>query len=95
MLSQSSCVWWYTLFSLYALIFVLQNHCHGNLSLSNVIFRYPTRRGYKVLRNFDLSVQSGQTVALVGTSGCGKTTLMSLIARFYDVTVGSVVSNNL
>ena len=56
-------------------------------------FRYPTRRDYKVLRNFDLTVHSGHTVALVGSSGCGKTTIFSLIARLYDVNVGNVVGN--
>ena len=67
------------------------SQCNGNLRLSNVTFKYPARRDYKVLRNFDLTVQSGQTVALVGSSGCGKTTLLSLVERFYDPQVGSVI----
>lgn len=74
------------------LYFFLQNGCRGELSFCHVTFRYPKRRNYKVLRNFNLTVQPGQTVALIGTSGCGKTTLMSLIERFYDVNIGSVVS---
>ncbi|XP_028411655.1 multidrug resistance protein 1-like isoform X2 [Dendronephthya gigantea] len=68
----------------------LPGQCRGNLFLSNVIFRYPSRRNYKVLRSFDVTAQSGQTIAVIGTSGCGKTTMMSLIPRFYDVNVGSV-----
>ena len=73
--------------------FLFQSQCNGNLSLSSVIFRYPTRRDYKVLSNFDLTVHSGHTVALVGSSGCGKTTIFSLISRLYDVNVGNVVGN--
>lgn len=78
--------------NLACLNFVFQTACHGNLSLSKVTFRYPTRRRYKVLHNFDMTIESGQTVAFVGASGCGKTTLVSLFARFYDATLGSVVS---
>ena len=59
--------------------------------MSNVQFRYPTRRNFKVLRNLSFSVKPGQTVALVGTSGCGKSTSVSLVERFYDVISGSVV----
>lgn len=57
----------------------------------NVRFKYPSRRQVKVLRNLSITVKPGQTVALVGTSGCGKSTSVSLVERFYDVDAGRVV----
>ena len=61
----------------------------GRLTLQNVGFRYP--EGDKdVLNGIDLEVQPGETIALVGRSGAGKTTLCNLVARFYDPTSGSV-----
>jgi ATP-binding cassette subfamily B protein/subfamily B ATP-binding cassette protein MsbA len=61
----------------------------GRISLENVGFVYPgtTRR---VLRDVDLEVEPGETIALVGRSGSGKTTLTNLIARFYDPTTGVI-----
>ncbi|CAB3990056.1 multidrug resistance 1 isoform X2, partial [Paramuricea clavata] len=64
--------------------------CKGEIKLNEVGFRYPTRRKIKVLRNLNVTVKPGQTVALVGTSGCGKSTTISLVERFYDVSSGSV-----
>jgi ATP-binding cassette subfamily B protein len=61
----------------------------GHLRLSGVSFRYPTASEL-VLRDIDLDVTAGETIALVGRSGAGKTTLTNLVARFYDPTVGSV-----
>jgi ATP-binding cassette subfamily B protein/subfamily B ATP-binding cassette protein MsbA len=55
----------------------------GEISLRNVTFRYPGR-DQDVLRNISLTVRPGETVALVGASGAGKTTLCNLVARFYD-----------
>ena len=57
-------------------------------------FHYPTRPTVQVLRNLNLDVSLGHTIALVGTSGCGKSTAVALLERFYDVTDGSVVSDN-
>ena len=57
----------------------------------NVRFRYPTRSDIKVLRDFTLSIKPGQTVALVGTSGCGKSTSVALVERLYDINSGSLV----
>ena len=54
-------------------------------------FRYPTRQDVKVLRGLSLSVQKGQKLALVGSSGCGKSTVISLLERFYDALEGEVV----
>ncbi len=47
-------------------------------------FSYPTRPEVEVLKGLNVSVQQGQTLALVGPSGCGKSTVVSLIERFYD-----------
>ena len=55
-----------------------------------VDFAYPTRQNVPVLAGFSLKVSSGQTVALVGASGCGKSTVISLIERFYDQQGGKV-----
>jgi ATP-binding cassette subfamily B (MDR/TAP) protein 1 len=56
----------------------------GNISFRNLIFAYPSRPGVRVLDNFSLEVPSGKTVALVGASGCGKSTCIQLVQRFYD-----------
>jgi len=56
----------------------------GVLEFRNVEFSYPARPGYKVLRGLDLTIFPGQYVALVGRSGCGKSTIIGLIERFYD-----------
>ena len=53
-------------------------------------FRYPTRPDDKALNDFTLTVEPGETVAIVGPSGAGKSTLFQLIARFYDPQAGSV-----
>lgn len=65
------------------------NTFSGNIEFDNVSFRYEGTNE-DVLRNVNLSVAAGEYVALVGTSGAGKTTLCSLIPRFYDVTEGIV-----
>lgn len=62
----------------------------GRVTFENVHFRYPTRPGVRVLRNFNLTVQPGTHVALVGASGSGKSTIIQLIERFYDPIAGTV-----
>jgi len=62
---------------------------HGNIDFSNVCFRYRDDREY-VLENISLKIGAGEFIAFVGTSGVGKTTLCSLIPRFYEVTSGSI-----
>ena len=62
----------------------------GSLSIQNVRFRYPGTET-PALENVSFDVQSGETIALVGPSGAGKTTLCSLIARFYEVTEGRIL----
>uniref|UniRef100_A0A7N4NMN8 ATP binding cassette subfamily B member 1 n=1 Tax=Sarcophilus harrisii TaxID=9305 RepID=A0A7N4NMN8_SARHA len=62
----------------------------GNLEFKNVHFTYPSRKEVKILKGLNLKVYSGQTVALVGSSGCGKSTTVQLIQRLYDPTEGMV-----
>uniref|UniRef100_A0A7N0VKW2 ABC transporter B family member 8 n=1 Tax=Kalanchoe fedtschenkoi TaxID=63787 RepID=A0A7N0VKW2_KALFE len=62
----------------------------GELHLDRVKFTYPSRPDSIVLNNFSLKVEAGQTVALVGASGCGKSTAIALVQRFYDADEGVV-----
>ncbi|OBZ71083.1 Leptomycin B resistance protein pmd1 [Grifola frondosa] len=62
----------------------------GRIRFENVHFRYPTRAGVRVLRDLSLVVEPGTYVALVGASGCGKSTTIQLIERFYDTLSGTV-----
>ncbi|MBD3887527.1 ABC transporter ATP-binding protein [Phormidium tenue FACHB-886] len=62
----------------------------GNIEFSNVSFRY-REDGDHVLKNISLNVKAGEYVALVGASGVGKTTLCSLIPRFYEVSQGKIL----
>lgn len=62
----------------------------GNISFKNVSFAYADDPNTLILDNLDLEVKQGQSVALVGPSGGGKTTICNLIPRFYDVTKGAV-----
>lgn len=62
----------------------------GNISFKNVSFAYADDPDTLILDNLDLEVKQGQSVALVGPSGGGKTTICNLIPRFYDVTKGAV-----
>uniref|UniRef100_A0A8D0EJ10 Phosphatidylcholine translocator ABCB4 n=1 Tax=Strix occidentalis caurina TaxID=311401 RepID=A0A8D0EJ10_STROC len=65
-------------------------HVKGNLEFQNVYFNYPARPDTKILKGLNLKVRCGQTVALVGGSGCGKSTTVQLIQRFYDPKEGTV-----
>ena len=62
----------------------------GALAFENVQFHYPTRRDVAALNGFSLDVRPGETVAVVGPSGAGKTTLFQLVQRFYDPDAGRV-----
>lgn len=64
---------------------------YGSIELKNVDFCYPTRPEMMILSNFSLKVSGGQTVAVVGVSGSGKSTIISLIERFYDPVAGQVL----
>jgi ABC transporter fused permease/ATP-binding protein len=62
----------------------------GAIRFEHVDFAYPARKGHSVLRDFDLDVAPGEVVALVGPSGAGKTTVLQLLLRFFDVDKGRV-----
>jgi ATP-binding cassette subfamily B protein len=62
----------------------------GALRLEQVAFRYPGTVGEPALHGIDLDVTAGETVALVGETGAGKSTLVKLLARYYDPTAGSI-----
>jgi len=63
---------------------------HGDISINNVKFTYPSRPGIQILKGVSFEVPKGKTVALVGKSGSGKSTIVSLLERFYDCDEGSV-----
>ena len=60
----------------------------GNITMQNVNFSYNPEQ--KLIQDFNLEVKSGQRVAIVGPTGCGKTTVINLLMRFYDVNSGSI-----
>uniref|UniRef100_A0A8B9KWW1 ABC-type xenobiotic transporter n=1 Tax=Astyanax mexicanus TaxID=7994 RepID=A0A8B9KWW1_ASTMX len=62
----------------------------GNIEFRNIHFNYPSRQDVKVLNGMNLKIRSGQTIALVGSSGCGKSTTVQLLQRFYDPQEGTV-----
>lgn len=64
---------------------------HGNVSLRNVRFSYPSRRDITVIKDISLEAKSGEQVAIVGPSGAGKSTLVSLLLRFYEPGSGMIL----
>lgn len=63
----------------------------GTIEFKNVSFSYPSSGGKKVLDHINLKINRGETVAIMGATGCGKTSLVNLIPRFYDANSGSVL----
>ena len=64
------------------------NNIRGNVELSHVAFSYTPEQ--KLIEDFNLQVKPGQRVAIVGPTGCGKTTMINLLMRFYDVDSGQI-----
>uniref|UniRef100_A0A1I8MSE5 ABC-type xenobiotic transporter n=1 Tax=Musca domestica TaxID=7370 RepID=A0A1I8MSE5_MUSDO len=67
----------------------------GDVELVDVFFRYPSRPDVIVHRGLSIKIKSGTTVALVGSSGCGKSTVIQLMQRFYDPVFGSILLDDL
>ena len=63
----------------------------GNVSFKNVAFSYPSRKEIKVLKNVNFTASFGQKIAIVGPSGVGKSTIASLLLRFYDIEGGEIM----
>lgn len=66
----------------------------GNVEFRNVCFAYPDTPEKPVIKNFSAKVQSGQKVAIVGPTGAGKTTIVNLLMRFFEVSGGSIFIDN-
>lgn len=62
--------------------------CDGNVNLENVCFSY--KKEEELIKDLNLSIKPGQRIAIVGPTGCGKTTIINLLMRFYDVDSGSI-----
>ncbi|KAL2527594.1 ABC transporter B family member 19 [Abeliophyllum distichum] len=67
---------------------------NGHIEIYDVHFSYPSRKEIMILQGFSLSIPAGKVVAFVGSSGCGKSTIISLITRFYDPIKGEILIDN-
>lgn len=68
------------------------NNLKGNVSLTDVAFSYSDDK--KFIENFNIDVKAGQRVAIIGPTGCGKTTIINLLMRFYDINNGEIKIDN-
>ncbi|CAF3897240.1 unnamed protein product [Rotaria sp. Silwood1] len=66
---------------------------NGDIEFDNVNFTYPTRKEASILHNLSLIARAGQTTALVGSSGCGKSTCLSLLLRYYEPSSNGIMIN--
>ena len=71
--------------------FVPSEPMQGSIRFEDVVFSYPTREELPILSRFNLEVEKGQVLAVVGASGSGKSTIASLILRYYDVQNGRLL----
>ncbi len=67
---------------------IVLKECDGTLNIENVSFSYTPEK--KLIESFSLNVEAGQKIAIVGPTGCGKTTIINLLLRFYDINSGSI-----
>ena len=65
------------------------------IQFKNVHFTYPSRPTQPILRDINLNIKTGSTVAIVGASGCGKSTIIALMERLYDPDEGIVICNGI
>ncbi|RLN63905.1 hypothetical protein BBJ29_004795 [Phytophthora kernoviae] len=70
---------------------IIPESCSGLIEAINIDFAYPSRPDAPILRNYSVTIEAGQTVAFVGASGGGKSTIISLLERFYDPKRGSIL----
>jgi ABC-type multidrug transport system fused ATPase/permease subunit len=66
----------------------------GSVSFKNVAFSYPSRTDMEVLKNISFDVKTGEKIALVGQSGAGKSTIVQLLMRYYDISNGEITVDN-
>ena len=71
----------------------LMNPSHASIEFKDIVFHYPSRPQITALDHVSLSVAAGETIALVGPSGAGKTTLFQCLLRFYELSTGSISIN--
>ncbi len=71
--------------------FAEETNVKGKVEFKNVCFSYPDASDELVLRNLNLTIHPGETLAVLGSTGCGKSSLINLIPRFYDVTQGQIL----
>lgn len=64
------------------------------IKFENIGFSYPSRKDFFILNNFDLEIKQGEKIAIVGSSGSGKSTILQLLLRFYDVNSGIISIND-
>ncbi|MCL7023459.1 hypothetical protein MKW94_019131, partial [Papaver nudicaule] len=67
------------------------DNVRGDIDFNSVNFRYPARPDVQIFTSFCLNIPAGKTVALVGESGCGKSTVINLLQRFYDIEFGRIL----
>ena len=69
-----------------------RDRAQGNLSFRGIYFNYPSRPEQNILNGLSFGANKGETVALVGSSGCGKSTSIQLLEQFYECSKGKIVS---
>jgi ATP-binding cassette subfamily B protein len=65
-----------------------------DIKFNEVFFSYPSRKDFNILKNFNLTIKQGEKIAIVGSSGSGKSTILQLLLRFYDIDSGSISLNS-